>query len=182
MGNRSARLIHPSHLREAPALDRRTLNLQRRLQRRTAVSPPLPLMHPLPQNRLLSVGAAALPADTVRITYPPNLKRKPEYISQDEYLSRHEAKVKKARVLAEEPWHPFKTRSDFDFAELVFKAHLSRDQISALLGVVQRCIGGNDRLTFGDFHDVQASWNEAQHLVEPVCCQYCYVFCRPAVV
>lgn len=139
------------------------------------------LIHPTSSH--FGIPEAQQPAQgTVRISYTNNLKRKPEYLHPDEYLSRHEKKARKPRTFAEDPWHPFKTRSDFDFAELVFNAHLSREQISSLLGVVQRCIEGADSLTFGNYSDVHASWSEARHLVEPVCCHYCYSYCRSSSV
>ncbi|KAF6743131.1 hypothetical protein DFP72DRAFT_1102075 [Ephemerocybe angulata] len=115
-------------------------------------------------------GRDLVPGD-VRIEYSPSLKRKAEYYRRDEYEEHRQKKGRSegasTRVGADAPWHPFKTRTDFDFAELMFKGGLSKDQIASLLAIIRRCAEGDDILTFRGYPDLQSSWEEARHLVEP---------------
>ena len=105
-------------------------------------------------------------------------------MGEDDYRNIRQKRSARAegRLFEEPPWHPFKTRSDYDFAELVFRSSMTKRDIGQLLTVVRRCIGGQDQLTFGNYDDLDASWREAAHLVAPVCCRYCFDFCRVAVV
>lgn len=118
------------------------------------------------------------PKGSICVEYPANGKRKADvFADATTYGDRKRPKVPKD-LDSLEPWRPFRTRSDYDFAELVFKAALTKDQISSLLSVVNRCIEGDDKLTFGSYADLHDSLKEARNLVEPVCCQYCISFCR----
>lgn len=123
--------------------------------------------------------------DHVRYEYHPRSKRKEreEIVDLEEYTKRRrqpggDRSRSKATADAKPPHFPFKTRIDFDFAELVFRTSMAKAEITQLLSLVRRCVNREDDLTFPDFDALQASWNEAQHLVRPVCCRYCFNFCR----
>ncbi|TEB26008.1 hypothetical protein FA13DRAFT_1636737, partial [Coprinellus micaceus] len=103
----------------------------------------------------------------VRIDYPPTLKRGSNHMGQDEYQDSRQKRARSNYTSEDVPWHPFKTRTDFDFVEFAADASLTKDQISTLLRLIRKCVDGSDQLTFGSYQDLHASWKEAYHLVEP---------------
>ncbi len=68
----------------------------------------------------------------------------------------------------DKPWRPFASRTDFEFAELVLDAALSKKQVNALLKLVHRIKQGEDSLTFTTYNDVQQAWADASPKVTPV--------------
>ncbi|KAF6759534.1 hypothetical protein DFP72DRAFT_1100990 [Ephemerocybe angulata] len=99
----------------------------------------------------------------------PKRKLSPEVVELDEYNTRRRRQRTEypTELSDRPPYYPFKTRLDFDFAELVFKSSLQKEQITQLLSLVQRCVNQEDTLTYQDFSGLQASWEEAKHLVSP---------------
>lgn len=46
------------------------------------------------------------------------------------------------------PWHPYETRLDFDFSELMLEAALNREQTSRLISLIQRAQSSNGQDSF----------------------------------
>ncbi|KAF6744235.1 hypothetical protein DFP72DRAFT_1095451 [Ephemerocybe angulata] len=107
--------------------------------------------------------------DSIRTEFYPKRKLSPEVVELDEYNARRRRQRTEypTELSDRPPYYPFKTRLDFDFAELVFKSSLQKEQITQLLSLVQRCVNQEDTLTYQDFAGLQASWEEAKHLVSP---------------
>ncbi|KAJ3519256.1 hypothetical protein NMY22_g13291 [Coprinellus aureogranulatus] len=106
-------------------------------------------------------------AGTIKVEYPANRKRKPDIFENQTAYNENKRPKQLRDFGTNPPWHPFKTRSDYDFAELVFRAAMTKEQITSLLAVVNRCIDGKDKLSFSSYADVHDSLSEARHLVEP---------------
>lgn len=54
-----------------------------------------------------------------------------------------------------EPWLPFKTRQDFEFAEIALGTGMSRDQINALIRLFRKCLEiGKESFTFLNYDDM----------------------------
>ncbi|KAI0700634.1 hypothetical protein BC835DRAFT_1411979 [Cytidiella melzeri] len=64
-------------------------------------------------------------------------------------------------VLNDKPWHPFNSREDFEFAELVHEARMSQDMINRLLKLMQKVNSGQSGLTFSTYADVRQAWEKA---------------------
>lgn len=62
----------------------------------------------------------------------------------------------------DQPWHPFKSRTDFEFAELVHEAHLSNRQVKRLLAIIDKISDKKDRFTFKTADDVDRAWAKAK--------------------
>ncbi|KAI0086723.1 hypothetical protein BDY19DRAFT_959866, partial [Irpex rosettiformis] len=63
-----------------------------------------------------------------------------------------------------EPWRPFNSRLDFDFAELTHETHMNEGQIERLLDIVHRAVSNKDRFTFDNAADVDLAWAKARLL------------------
>lgn len=57
--------------------------------------------------------------------------------------------------------YPFRSRADFEFAELVLEAALNRKQIEQLISISNKCLSGEDAFTFKDAADLEKTWAQA---------------------
>ncbi|KAH9888565.1 hypothetical protein C8Q73DRAFT_776637 [Cubamyces lactineus] len=62
------------------------------------------------------------------------------------------------------PWHPFKSREDFEFAEFVLKAALNQGEVDALLALIDRVAGGRSALSFRSYGDLKDAWDAASRV------------------
>ncbi|KAG2036604.1 hypothetical protein BDR03DRAFT_934392 [Suillus americanus] len=60
-----------------------------------------------------------------------------------------------------QPWHPFKSRLEFDVAELALKVALNNAQTDRLLDICRRCARQSEKFTFQNHKDVRAKWDAA---------------------
>ena len=70
--------------------------------------------------------------------------------------------------LDDEPWRPFTSREDFDFAELAHDAKLSRPQIDQFIKLIQRCQEAPGPFTFSSFSDLKRVLDRASNLLTQV--------------
>jgi len=61
-------------------------------------------------------------------------------------------------------WRPFKTRSEFEFAEVAINASLTKKQVDALIQLMQRCIRGEDSFNIRDYDHLRKIWNSGADL------------------
>ena len=67
-----------------------------------------------------------------------------------------------------DPWYPFRSRLDFEFAELALEAALSKEQTTRLLTLAQRIHAHTEKFTLQSYHDLQNTWKAAEHHMTPV--------------
>lgn len=65
----------------------------------------------------------------------------------------------------ENPWLPFCSQEDFEFAELAHTAALSRNQIDALIKFIKQCKRNPGLFTFEKAQDVEWSWEDVSKLL-----------------
>lgn len=58
------------------------------------------------------------------------------------------------------PWKPFQTRAEFEFAEVALTASLTKNQVDALIKVMNRCIAGEDKFDIHSHAHLCEIWNE----------------------
>ena len=63
---------------------------------------------------------------------------------------------------SEEPWKPFTSRADFEFAELAHEAHLNKGQVTRLLALIKKIASRKDTFTLHSSDDVSAAWEKAK--------------------
>ncbi|KAG2117609.1 hypothetical protein DEU56DRAFT_874099 [Suillus clintonianus] len=59
------------------------------------------------------------------------------------------------------PWEPFRTRLDFEIAEIALEAAMTKDQTNRLLDLVHRSASGNDSFTLQNHDEVRSLWELA---------------------
>ena len=67
-----------------------------------------------------------------------------------------------------DPWYPFRSRLDFEFAELTLEAALSKEQTTRLLTLAQQIHARTEKFTLQSYHDLQNTWKAAEHRTTPV--------------
>jgi hypothetical protein len=92
----------------------------------------------------------------IKIEYHTDTKKVPEFIPFKKYQARQ--KFKKSQSNTRNPWKPFKTRSDFEFAEVSLRAGLTKNQVNRLIEVMQRCIDGKDSFNIRDHDHMSTIW------------------------
>ncbi|KAG1814111.1 hypothetical protein EV424DRAFT_1348837 [Suillus variegatus] len=59
------------------------------------------------------------------------------------------------------PWEPFRTRLDFEVAEIALEAAMTKDQTNRLLNLIHRSASGNDTFTLQNHDEVRSLWDLA---------------------
>jgi len=93
----------------------------------------------------------------IKIEYHPDTKRVPDIIPSKDYRARQ--KKKKLQSNTRRPWKPFGTRSEFEFAEVALRAGLTKNQVNALIQVMQRCINKEDSFEIRDHDHMCTIWD-----------------------
>ena len=70
-----------------------------------------------------------------------------------------------------DPWLPFRTREDFEFAELVLAAKMSKAEVNSLINLFNRCKGENSHFTLSSYDDMHKLLETASELLPKVCLQ-----------
>lgn len=150
-------------------------------------SPPLPPAFPtsshLPSATTADIQPAApsLPTsshpppvttprlDDFRVEHHPgsDLKHKTIIYSFDEF--RRERPQTNFAADMDEPWQPFATRADFEFAEITQEARMSQELIGRLLKLISNVRTGEAELTFTSQNDVRRAWEHASRFYPTVC-------------
>ena len=95
--------------------------------------------------------------DLIKVEYHPHCKRSDELLSLYEYRNRRE---KVHLQVDEEPWLPFSTRADYEYADITLEAGLNASQSSRLILLIQRIAKG-EKFTLRNHAEVQKVWKEA---------------------
>ncbi|THH17255.1 hypothetical protein EUX98_g9164 [Antrodiella citrinella] len=94
----------------------------------------------------------------VKIFYHPNSKRATKILNHEEY--RRTSQTPRPQP-DERPWRPFRSRGDFEFAELALDAGLNNPQTDAFLAYIRRLLSGTVELTLQSSADLNKVWESA---------------------
>ncbi len=83
--------------------------------------------------------------------------------SREDLLEEYQAREEKSNVdFDDSPWHPFKSKIDFELAEFILQAALNEGEIDGLLkNIVQR---GGELPSFRNHRELIALWEKAADL------------------
>ena len=126
------------------------------------------------QKKTLSTLKAIPLVGDIKIEHHPDTKRVPDFIPLKTYQAKQ--KLKKPRSNTRKPWKPFRSRSEFEFAEVALRAGLTKMQVNALIQVMQRCIQGEDSFQIRDHDHMHTIWDAGAILHATVCLFYSSFF------
>lgn len=113
------------------------------------------MSQPVPESPSV---AAMFEVDDIKIEYHPHSGKAEEIFHFGDF--KRMSPTEHNRV-DNEPWHPFKSRADFEFAEIALAAKMNKSQIDALVKLVRRIADGKDNFSFASQHDVDSVWERA---------------------
>ncbi|KAG1876519.1 hypothetical protein DFJ58DRAFT_720982 [Suillus subalutaceus] len=94
-----------------------------------------------------------------KTVYHPSARREPLLQTFEEFdvNTRPEEEL----PVDEEPWRPFCSRGDFEFAEIALNAALNKSHIDGLLALIGRISRGESRVTFKNDIELRKAWEHA---------------------
>jgi hypothetical protein len=85
-----------------------------------------------------------------------------------EPLNKYRERERNRPVVDREPWKPFRTRSDFEFAEIALEAALNQAQTDTLIKFVRRCISKPTSFTLNNHSELCQMWELASNKLTAV--------------
>lgn len=68
----------------------------------------------------------------------------------------------------EHPWRPFKSRLEFEVAEIILEIGLNNERTDRLIKLFHRCAIGKEKMTFKNHKDIHNLWEAASHRITKV--------------
>ena len=106
--------------------------------------------------------------DSICMEYHPHSQRSPKLAKLEDFRQQEPVEVRPPKSSLEDPWRPFQSRADFEFAELVLEAALNKRQVEKLIDIFERCKSGQDSFLIKNHKDLHDLWKYASALVTPV--------------
>jgi len=106
--------------------------------------------------------------DDIRVEYHPSSGREPEVSAFEDFV----------RVAPEhtplappdpDPWTPFNTREDFEFAELALETGMSKAQVNRMIDLFHKCIEKKGRFTLSNHAEMRKTLEAASERLPKVC-------------
>lgn len=121
------------------------------------------------EDLLMSIPSIIAPPDlnTFKTEFHPNAHCEP-VIECFSAFGCVETDNMRPHIDDEAPWTPFKSRADFEFAEIVHQATLDKDQTDRLLKLLWRIVDGNTNFTLKSHADLWKAWDLAASQMTPV--------------
>lgn len=113
-------------------------------------------------------GTQTLNAGDIRIEYHPRSGKDACILSHEEFKQSLKDHLEPMELPDDEPWSPFHSREDFEFADLVHDAALNRPQIERFIKLIRRCQDAPGSFTFQKYGDLKDSLDNASKLLTPV--------------
>ncbi|KAG0699084.1 hypothetical protein DFH29DRAFT_983675 [Suillus ampliporus] len=101
--------------------------------------------------------------DDIKIEYHPNSGIEAKVCAFDAFERRPATSVPPPD--GHPPWRPFKSRLEFDIAELTLEVGLNNEQCDRLIKLCHRCALGKEKITFKNHKDVNNMWEAASHRI-----------------
>jgi len=118
----------------------------------------------------IALGSSQAPGGpeigSIRTEYHPNSGRSTKIESLEDYFERTSKPVSPPED--SEPWRPFRSRADFEFAKLALEAALTQGQVEQLIQLFGKCIQGEDSFNLKSHQDLRETWDAASLLLTPV--------------
>lgn len=104
--------------------------------------------------------------DDIFIEYHPSSGRSSKVLKLDEY---HQPATETSATVEPEPWAPFQTRQDFEFAEIALESGMTKKQTNAMIKLFHKCIEmGNGSFTILDQEDLASTFDIAANRLTKV--------------
>ncbi|THH15034.1 hypothetical protein EUX98_g9526 [Antrodiella citrinella] len=103
--------------------------------------------------------------DDIKVEFHPNSQRPTKHYCFEDYG--HHTPLEPQLEADERPWRPFRSRGDFEFAEITLQAGLNNPQTDALIKLINRIIEGESKFTLRSHSELKRTWEDAADLHTP---------------
>ncbi|KAI6018654.1 hypothetical protein BKA83DRAFT_4464950 [Pisolithus microcarpus] len=86
----------------------------------------------------------------------------PQEIPFAEFTRGHRLRAYKPDM-STDPWYPFQSHLNFEFAELALEAALNKEQVNHLLHLMKSVCSTGKVFTLSEYNDLQSTWQAASH-------------------
>ncbi|KAI6111227.1 hypothetical protein F5141DRAFT_1188410 [Pisolithus sp. B1] len=100
--------------------------------------------------------------NNIQIEYHPSAAILSQKILFTKFAQGHRPRVYKPD-LSTDPWYPFQSHFDFEFAELVLEAALNKEQVNHFLKLLKSVCSTTEAFTINEYNDIQNTWKAASH-------------------
>lgn len=69
---------------------------------------------------------------------------------------------------SQNPWHPFRSRTEFMIAKVILDAGLTEEQTNTLTKSIHAVVKGEDAFELSGYTEVCELWNKSASLLAPV--------------
>jgi hypothetical protein len=98
--------------------------------------------------------------DDIKIVYHPYCGKPEEIFHLEDYNS---SLPQPTDIPTEEkPWRPFRTRTDFEIAELIFATHMNKDQTTIFLKLLHKIAADPKCFTIANKSELDNTWEGAR--------------------
>ena len=126
----------------------------------------------LDQARPDSAHCITLVEDDIKTEYHPHSGRATSIDHFNEY-GFPSAEPPRPKPL-DEPWRPFRSRVDFEFAEIALKSHLNKKTVNTLIAILHACSSGAAKFTLNSHDEMWEILQGASNKLTPARLQnYC---------
>lgn len=99
--------------------------------------------------------------DDIKVEYHPRSGRPPQLFELHDYINQLPESNNSDIPPESEPWKPFRSRLDFELAELILDTHMNKSQTNALITIIHRCISEPESFTLRNESDLAKIWENA---------------------
>jgi hypothetical protein len=99
--------------------------------------------------------------DDIKIEYHPSSGLSAQVFHFDDYKSGDPSTAQVSPLANNEPWKPFRSRLDFEFAEVALQAALNKEQTDTLIRLMHSVHQGHDLFTLSSHGELTEIWGEA---------------------
>jgi hypothetical protein len=113
-------------------------------------------------------GARILNDGDIVVEYHPHSGKTPQFLGSEGFKASLGNRSDPMKPPDDNPWGPFRSREDFEFADIVHDANLNRPQIERLIKFIRRCENTPGSFTIQSYSDLKDSLEHASKLLTPV--------------
>ncbi|KIJ58540.1 hypothetical protein HYDPIDRAFT_184182 [Hydnomerulius pinastri MD-312] len=104
--------------------------------------------------------------DDIKVAHHPRSGRA-QHVHRFSDYKRNQASHKPSLPRDRQPWQPFRSRLDFEIAELALHAALSKDETNQLISLVHRAVSGHETFSLTNHKEVSETWSRTSHRFTP---------------
>jgi hypothetical protein len=98
--------------------------------------------------------------DDIKIAYHPHSGKPDEIFHLEDYNSKFSQPTN--IPTDKNPWRPFRTRTDFEIAELVLATHMNKDQTTNFLKLLHKIAADPKCFTIANKKELDSTWEGAR--------------------